>query len=443
MKFLLRSLIIVFLLGNSNLHAQCYYKLSMYDSWGDGWNGAYLEVTMNGSFVGNYECFGSYTLDSVFSLTGTTMDFIFHSGTWDSEITFAIIDPLNDTLFYGAAPSDLDNLLHQSTSSCISSTVCLSPASAQSTPNGLSGVDLSWSTNPNDSLWNVEWGTFGFVQGSGTLINNITSPLYNVNSLSNGTYEFYVQSLCNTGNLSSWSGPYMFTVGQSSGLCGSYVVELFDSWGDGWNGGTLDAEVNGVILNSFTMQTGFGPDVFTFPVDSGDVINLIYTPGMWPEENSYIVYDHQGNVLVSQNSVQHNGPNSTYGLISCQSCPAPLNLNASITSSTTADLSWQTNSTNPFNLEWGLSGFVQGSGNLVSNLSQSSYTLTSLTSNQAYDFYVQAVCDTNDVSSWSGPFSFTPAPTPCYAPFWVSPTVITDSTAEIFWVPTSQIRYGT
>ena len=85
----------------------------------------------------------------------------------------------------------------------------------------------------------------------------------------------------------------------------------------------MDAEVNGTILNSFTMQTGFGPDVFTFPVDSGDAVNLIYTPGMWPEENSYIVYDHQGNVLVSQNNVQHNGPNSTYGLISCQSCPRP------------------------------------------------------------------------------------------------------------------------
>ena len=437
MKFLQRILILFFLFGITNLHAQCHYKLSMYDSWGDGWNGAYLEVTMNGTFVGNYECYGSYTLDSVYSLSGTTMDFIFHSGTWDSEITFAIIDPLDDTLFYGPAPSDLDNLLHQSTSSCSNSAICLSPASAQATPNGLSGVDLSWSTNLNDSLWNVEWGAFGLAQGTGTLINNITSPLYNVNSLSNGTYEFYVQSLCNTGNLSSWSGPYMFTVGQSSGLCGSYVVELFDSWGDGWNGGTLDAEVNGTILNSFTMQTGFGPDVFTFPVDSGDVINLIYTPGMWPEEKSYIVYDHQGNVLVSQNSVQHNGPNSTYGLISCQSCPAPLNLLASVTSATSADLTWQTNSSNQFNLEWGLSGFVQGTGNLVTTLSQSSYTLTSLTSNQTYDFYVQSVCDSNDLSNWSGPFSFTPAPTPCLAPFWVSPTVITDSTAEIFWVPTS------
>ena len=30
----------------------CHCKLYMYDSYGDGWNGVYLEVTMNGSFVG-------------------------------------------------------------------------------------------------------------------------------------------------------------------------------------------------------------------------------------------------------------------------------------------------------------------------------------------------------------------------------------------------------
>ena len=192
-----------------------------------------------------------------------------------------------------------------------------------------------------------------------------------------------------------------------------------------------------LFLNSFTMQTGFGPDVFTFPVDSGDLINLIYTPGMWPEENSYIVYDHQGNLLVSQNSVQHNGPNSTYGLISCQSRPAPLNLSASVTSATSADLNWQTKFIQSVQFGMGLSGFVQGSGSLVSNLSQSFYTLTLLTSNQTYDFYVQSVCDTNDLSIWNGPYSFTPAPSPCHAPFLVSPNVITDSTADIFWVPTS------
>jgi len=75
----------------------------MYDSYGDGWNGAFLEVTMNGIHVGDFDCDISYTLDSVYSFTGATMDFIFHSGNWDSEITFAILSPIGDTLIYGPA----------------------------------------------------------------------------------------------------------------------------------------------------------------------------------------------------------------------------------------------------------------------------------------------------------------------------------------------------
>ena len=49
------------------------------------------------------------------------MDFIFHSGSWDSEITFTITP--NDTLYSGVAPSNLDNLLHASTSTCAPPTV--------------------------------------------------------------------------------------------------------------------------------------------------------------------------------------------------------------------------------------------------------------------------------------------------------------------------------
>ena len=84
MKFLQRILILFFLFGITNLHAQCHYKLSMYDSWGDGWNGAYLEVTMNGAFVGNYECYGSCIRFCLFPFWNQ-YGFYFHSGTWDSE----------------------------------------------------------------------------------------------------------------------------------------------------------------------------------------------------------------------------------------------------------------------------------------------------------------------------------------------------------------------
>ena len=29
-------------------YGQCYYTIDMFDSWGDGWNGASVEVSVNG-----------------------------------------------------------------------------------------------------------------------------------------------------------------------------------------------------------------------------------------------------------------------------------------------------------------------------------------------------------------------------------------------------------
>ena len=103
---------------------QCHYVLDMNDSWGDGWNGARLDVTMNGVFVGSFECFGSSTIDSVYSFTGSQMDFTFYSGTYDNEITFSIEDPQGNVLYNGSAPSNLDNILHTSNSSCPPSSSC-------------------------------------------------------------------------------------------------------------------------------------------------------------------------------------------------------------------------------------------------------------------------------------------------------------------------------
>ena len=53
--------------------AQCYYVLDMQDSWGDGWNSARIDATMNGLFVGSFECFGSSTIDSVYSFAQTNI----------------------------------------------------------------------------------------------------------------------------------------------------------------------------------------------------------------------------------------------------------------------------------------------------------------------------------------------------------------------------------
>jgi hypothetical protein len=96
-----------------------------------------------------------------------------------------------------------------------------------------------------------------------------------------------------------------------------YTVGLSDSWGDGWNGGFLDINVNNNIILSVTLDNGNGPEFFDFPVDSGDVVSLIYNSGSWADENSYELFDENNNIIASQAGSNGSGPLSTFGLIAC------------------------------------------------------------------------------------------------------------------------------
>ena len=415
-KVLYSLLLLVFSITNT-LHSQCHYLMYMYDSYGDGWNSAYLEVNMNGTFVGNYDCSQSFTLDSVYSTTGSAMEFIWHSGNWDSEISFTIMDPMGDTLINVISASDLDDLdffTHTSNSTCQSNNPCLSPIflnAGNITPNS---ADLLWQAGGNETSWNLEWGVSGFTLGSGTLVNGLTSTNYSLSSLSNNTsYDFYIQANCSNSNVSSWSGPYTFNTNNiSTGTtCGTFTLELYDSYGDGWNGASLDVIINGAPFQNITLANGNGPEIFTFATDSNDIIDLIYNTGSWDNENTYNLTDNSGNLIISQGLngfISNVDPVSVFGIEACTSCPQPSNLSANTSTAGTALLDWNGGS-GTFNLEWGPIGFIQGSGTLVNNISVNSYLLNGLNNSTTYDFYVQEACSANEISTWAGPLSFTTA----------------------------------
>ncbi|MFN4886211.1 MAG: beta strand repeat-containing protein, partial [Bacteroidota bacterium] len=72
----------------------------------------------------------------------------------------------------------------------------------------------------------------------------------------------------------------------------TYSVGLVDSYGDGWNGGSLTVLVDGVaVLSGLTVANGFGPEFHNFSVTPGQTIVMNYTAGQWAGENSYVVYD--------------------------------------------------------------------------------------------------------------------------------------------------------
>src|SRR5690606_1509736 len=75
-------------------------------------------------------------------------------------------------------------------------------------------------------------------------------------------------------------------------------------------------------------------------------------------------------------------------------------------STTSAEL-WWTSSGSLFDLEWGATDFVQGTGTMVTDIPTTSYELTGLTENTAYEFYVRQDCgETDGESLWTGPYSF-------------------------------------
>jgi len=99
-----------------------------------------------------------------------------------------------------------------------------------------------------------------------------------------------------------------------------------------------------------------------------------------------------------------------------ETCPNPLTLTVSNLAETSADLGWTVGGTETmWNVEWGVAGFTQGTGTTVVTATNS-YSLTGLTADSSYAFYVQSDCGTGDLSSWIGPFSFT---TPC--PIFTAP----------------------
>ena len=78
---------------------------------GDGWNGASLDVSVNGNLVSSltFTNGGNY-IDSVFTMSGDFVEFNFNSGNWDTEITYQIYDPSSVQLgSYGPYPTNQGN----------------------------------------------------------------------------------------------------------------------------------------------------------------------------------------------------------------------------------------------------------------------------------------------------------------------------------------------
>ena len=95
----------------------CTYTLNMHDSYGDGWNGGFVSVFVDGSFVDNYSATGSGSTESIVAVSGQTIQLVYSSGSFENENTYELVDPNNTTVF-SDGPNPATGLVFTTTSNC-------------------------------------------------------------------------------------------------------------------------------------------------------------------------------------------------------------------------------------------------------------------------------------------------------------------------------------
>ena len=90
-----------------------------------------------------------------------------------------------------------------------------------------------------------------------------------------------------------------------SAQCCNYTLQMQDSYGDGWNGATIQVLINNTSIGTYSTND-YG-DMLTFSVCDGDSLDLIYTAGTNDNENSYQLWDSTWNIVFQDGPTPSTG----------------------------------------------------------------------------------------------------------------------------------------
>lgn len=190
----------------------CEFRLELFDTGGDGWNGANLVVTVNGEAssytLNNIDDDGTFATFPLVVSTGDTVSIRFLPGSANGEIIYGFFGPSGD-LIGADGPFPLTGLLLEGTVIC--------PACPPPPPAGIvienvaaAEADISFRLSDPDGQYLIEYDTSGFTPGEGNLLIN-SSGEATLSGLAEKTmYDFYLTALCANGDTSDVLGPFTF-----------------------------------------------------------------------------------------------------------------------------------------------------------------------------------------------------------------------------------------
>ena len=298
---------------------------------------------------------------------------------------------------------------------------CARPNNLHSTANTATSVSLDWTERNTAMEWEIA------IETSATATPTADTLVYNhpttITGLTGGTnYYFYVRSICGAGDTSLWSDVFMAVPGSwnmrpnqtdTLYMCGGVI---YDEGGP--SGAYYTPSQNSYVIimpdapnnlvsvsgNSYTESSfdyiriydGIGTSGTELWNDYGVSSNQTFGP-LVSTSGPLTVYFH------TDGSVYYDGFAINVSCIATTCRIFGLRLNPAVAASDSRlDITWDTNGALYYEVEYGLHGFAQGTGTLLTTYTNTA-TLTGLSSLTNYDVYVRSICPNTpvpDTGSW-------------------------------------------
>ncbi len=349
---------------------------------------------------------------------------------------------------------------------------CLPPFGLTASSITTTDASLSWSPagtgTPVD--YTIQYRSLG--ETNWTVLNNVTPPYLLQGLNSSTTYQYQIQANCGGGDLSDWSAISTFMT-----ACGSITTlpwsESFDTYGTStasyptcWTKSQLGS--NSLYISStnfsspgslysyvgtsgnyniavtppfdltipvntlkadFKYRVSSNDDtlyigVMTSPTDAS-TFELIAkripsTTGTYQDMEVYMNnYTGIGQYIAFKTAYATTSSTSYLDNVvvsTIPACPIPSFLTSSNITAYAADFTWIENGVaTSWIIEYGPVGFTQGTGTMV-NASTNPFTVSGLTPNTTYQFYVQSNCG-GSFSDYSAPITITTGLIPVTLPY--------------------------
>lgn len=112
------GLLVGALIGLAAAQAQCCdYTVAMQDGYGDGWNGATLDVRVNSVLIGSYSAQGSGSSTTFNICDGDQLKLVYHTGSYEGENSYQVFGPAGNVVF-ADGPSPAANVVFIGVGDC-------------------------------------------------------------------------------------------------------------------------------------------------------------------------------------------------------------------------------------------------------------------------------------------------------------------------------------